>query len=789
MAAMGPGSNPEERSSARLPWLVGALGVLTVLSPSWLLGWVPVRGDSLVYFWPLRERLAAALSRGELPLYDLLCGNGAPLLLNPQTGALYPPHLLYAVAPVSWVLAWLHAGHLLLLTAGCGVLLRRLGYRGAPAVIGALTVGLGGAMLSASAMQDKLYSLAWAPWLLASVLALVHRECGVPAGAATWRPGAALGAIAPAAMMVLAGGLDMVVMAGLLALLAAAWDGGRRPLGSVGALWRGAAAVGCLAAAAGLTAVVWWPFWEWRHATTPGAFIATDVLMSRSLSGSHLLGLISPNAGYRPEVSEVQLPWSTGPTLFYLPGLYAGGAGLVLGLAGLVRGLRRPGAARWAAAGALVAGGLAVGSALPPVAWCLQNVPVLDQIRYPQKWALIGALVGAVLVAEGARWVVDAGRVALAPRRLGGATLLGGVVLVVIGGVGRQLGGEAGAAWWDLVFAAGAAVGLGGVVVQMLLRAGPADRGPANRGSARARARWAALAVALVLFDLAVSNGPLAPVRPPGQALATPPVVALLTAQPGPVRVFPYSYLASGMAPPGPQGPWRHEIARESLLPGVASAYGLAQPYGWLIGQPAAVQEHFVSLGREPLPQRIHELRLAGVTHLLANTQQDAESLAATPGVRRLADGLVQGPATTLEVLAIDGPLPDARWVPAGDAAAVGRPLEGATDSGHRYEATVDAPLPGQVVWLRPHDPYWLAWVDGEPVATAVANGYQLAVLVPAGEHVVRLEYRVPALAVGGGISGGFALVLLGFALGAVWWWRRRGGSDRRILASGSLLE
>ncbi len=766
---MRPLAATDARATRRTPWVVGALGLVAVLAPSWLLGRVPVRGDALAYFWPLRVRLAEALSRGALPRYDLLCDNGAPLLLNPQTAALYPPHLLYAIAPVSWCIAWLHAGHLLLLTGGCGVLLRRLGYRGVPAVIGSLTVGLGGTMMSLSAMQDKLYSVSWAPWLLAALLAVVHRGRDAPAARIQGRAGEALVAIAAASMMVLAGGLDVVVMVGLLALPTAAWDAGRRPLSSPAAWRRTGVALGCLAAAAGLTAVVWWPFWDWRHATAPGPFTSPEVWSSRALGISHLAGLISPNAGYVPALDELRLPWARGVTWFYLPGLYAGGAGLVLGLAGLVRGLRHPGPPRYAGVGALAALGVAAGGALPPVAWCLQHTPVLDQIRYPQKWVLIAALLGAVLVAEGARWVMTAGPRALAPRRLGGATLAAGLVAVVAGGVGRQLGTGTGLAWWDLLFGAGVAVGVGGIAVQLLLRARPAA--PA---APRPWPGWGALAVVLVLVDLALGNTPLAPLRPAAEVVTPPPVVTVLRAQPEPVRVFPYSYLASGTGPPGPEGPWRHEIARASLLPGIAAAFGLAQPFGWVVGQPEAVTRHFVSLGREPLPRRVEALRLAGVTHLLANTRADADALAGTPGVSRLAGGIVQGPVATLEVLAIDDPLPDARWVPAADSPDAGRPLADVVDLGHHVEARVEAPRDGYVVWLRPHDPYWRAWVDGVPAATEVAHGFQLAVRVPAGIHEVRLEHVVPALHLGGVVSGVSALVLLGGALAVGWRGRRR---------------
>ena len=62
--------------------LLACLALLVALYPAWSKGLMPIRGDALTYFWPLREALASALQQGTLPLYELTNNGGTPLWLK-----------------------------------------------------------------------------------------------------------------------------------------------------------------------------------------------------------------------------------------------------------------------------------------------------------------------------------------------------------------------------------------------------------------------------------------------------------------------------------------------------------------------------------------------------------------------------------------------------------------------------------------------------------------------------------------------------------------------------------
>jgi hypothetical protein len=735
------------------PLVVAAAAVAVALAPSWLLGRVPIRSDALAYFWPLRARLAEALAGGELPLYDTLNDAGTPLLLNPQTAALYPPHLLYALLPLGWAYAWLHAGHLALLGVGTLRLVQRLGYGTTAASLGALTVALGGVALSVSAMQDKLFALAWAPWALAGLLAAVDRG-----GSRRGRVGGGLAAIAALALAVLGGGLDVVVMTVLVGVPLAALDGGRSRPSARAFVHRGAIATGCVVGAGLVAAVQWLPFADWLGTTDWSAGAAPAELLSRSLRPHHLLGLVCPNAGYVPALDSLRFPWRPpDPILFYQPGSYMGGAGLWLAAVGAVHGVRRPGPARVAAVGVGICLVLALGPALAPVGWAETQLPLLSMIRYPHKWAMLAALLGAVLVAEGVRALrAPSERPRLTVAVVAAAAATSGM-LALAALVAPAVSDPVATVSWRQLFGGGAAAC--GIAAAVCLLLGWSAR---VRGGAL-RAALPGLAVALCAADLVLFNLPLAPVEEPAIAWAPSAAAATLASEAPPVRVFPFSYTAAGVYPDPNPGASLTQVLRESLFPGIPVGHGFVLPFGWLVMHPVHLRDTYAGLGPLPMAERLSRLRLAGVTHLLVHREEHLAPLLAIPTVA-LVD-TVHGAACSVSILRLDAPLPDVRWTPRGDPTASGARVRIVTDGGGRFEARVHGDESGRLVWLRPWDPYWVATVDGAPVATERVNGHQLSIPVEPGDQVVALAYRVPSLAVGAGVSLVSSLGLLAVAL------------------------
>ncbi len=728
------------RRDPGLPVLVAAAGVAAALAPAWLLGRVPIRSDALAYFWPLRARLAEALSRGELPLYDALNDAGTPLLLNPQTGALYPPHLLYALLPLGWAYAWIHAGHLALLGAGTLRLLQRLGYGRTDAAFGALTVALGGTALSVSAMQDKLLALAWAPWAMAGLLAAVD------GGASRHRRVAGgLGAVASLALAILGGGLDVVVMTMLVGVPLAALAGGQTG-GSPGAVARrGVLASACVVAGGAVAAIQWLPFLDWIGTSDWSTGADPAELLTRSLRVHHLAGLVSPNAGYLPASDTLRFPWRPDEVvLFYQPGGYLGGAGLWLAMLGAGVGLRRAGPARIALIGTAICLILSLGPAIPPVGWAEVNLPLLSMIRYPHKWAMPAALLAAVLVAEGAR-ALRGGR---GGPRLGGglvaAALLASGSFAVAAAIGPA--GDPGGAvsWRQLLVGAAAAMGAGAFALWLLWRA-------SRQTGMASRVVLPGLAVAVLAADLALFNLPLAPVEDPAEAWAPPGAAQVLADEPGPTRIFTFSYTAYGVFPEAEPGTSLTAVLRESLFPGIPAAHGFAMPLGWLVMHPVSLAESYAALGPLPLAERLRRLRLAGVTHLLVHRQDHLEALRTSPALDEVAT--VDGPACRVSILRIRNALPDVRWTPRDDPGAQGGPVTVALDHNGRFEGRVHGAEAGRLVFVRPWDPRWVASVDGQAVATERVNGHQLSIPLEPGHHTVTLAYEVPTLIHGAAMS------------------------------------
>jgi prepilin-type N-terminal cleavage/methylation domain-containing protein len=77
-------------------------------------------------------------------------------------------------------------------------------------------------------------------------------------------------------------------------------------------------------------------------------------------------------------------------------------------------------------------------------------------------------------------------------------------------------------------------------------------------------------------------------------------------------------------------------------------------------------------------------------------------------------------------------------------------------------EVVIDAGLDadGWVVLRDAFAPGWRATVDGRPATIARANSLFRAVHVPRGRHVIRFEYRPPAIAAGLTLTGMAAIIL-----------------------------
>jgi hypothetical protein len=94
------------------------------------------------------------------------------------------------------------------------------------------------------------------------------------------------------------------------------------------------------------------------------------------------------------------------------------------------------------------------------------------------------------------------------------------------------------------------------------------------------------------------------------------------------------------------------------------------------------------------------------------------------------------------------------------------------SSSPRREEVTYRAGEPGRLLFARLAWPGYSATVAGRPAEVVDGPAGLLAVEVPAGEHVLVLEYRSPGLRAGALVAATAAAVVL--VQSCAWWWSRR---------------
>ncbi len=350
---------------------VAALGLLA-LAVLWLT-WGPlVNGHALyfrdlqVFFIPLKQFLADALGRGELPFWNPGVSMGTPYFAEMQTAVLYPASWLLLLAEGNHGIGLLLAFHLLLAAAGAYGLARSMGLAAPAALASGAVFSLGGCMLSSANMINFMQALAWLPW----VLWAFERDAHMP-GPRSW----VLAALA-VGLQTLAGAPDVSIMTGLVVA-------GRQIMLASGGMrlaWlpRVAAAylVALLLASPQLLAT-----YELYSQSVRTAGLSLAEIQSYSLRFGDLLSLIRPPALSRED-------WNIAETFRggYVPlflSLYIGGIATAFALFALWA--RRGPAIFWL----LLAGAgvfLALGGNNPAAMWVYKTLAIF---RYPEKYVVL----------------------------------------------------------------------------------------------------------------------------------------------------------------------------------------------------------------------------------------------------------------------------------------------------------------------------------------------------------------------------------------------------------------
>jgi hypothetical protein len=140
-------------------------------------GKIPFFRDLGPYFYPMRFSLAEDLRSAALPLWNRHVAAGFPLLADFQSGAFYPPHLLFLLLPFFSAVSAIFLFHYCVAASGSYLLCRHWGYPPYLAMIGGVLFAFGGVVVSLTNLLNHFQAGVWLPWivLLAEKMFLSYR--------------------------------------------------------------------------------------------------------------------------------------------------------------------------------------------------------------------------------------------------------------------------------------------------------------------------------------------------------------------------------------------------------------------------------------------------------------------------------------------------------------------------------------------------------------------------------------------------------------------------------------
>jgi len=709
--------------------------------------------DTAAYSGPNLEATYRAWGDGRLPWWEPGVFGGTAFSANLQTAVYYPLKVVFWPLGAPGAMGAMTATHLFMLAFGMRHLARRTLHLAAPAGLVAAVVMVGaGATMVRTVRFEQIAVMAWIPWLLVAVDAVMAAGPG--------RRSRAVAACAVVtALLVLSGHPQQIYLG---AALTAAWvvgrlfdrrprTGGAEPDRIAHKLGRVALAGGLGLGIAALPLLTSLPLFE-VGALTP------DALLDQAKLDSYVLD---------PRVAAPALlgdPWAPPRALSHptpeAP-VYLGAAAFALAVVGAVVALTRGRGSRFpirATAAALIIA--AVGSALLAVGPYLEvyqvaaaTIPGLGQGRVPLRWLFLTTFVVAVLAAVGAHALRDH---LLDRRRSVVVAIVAGLVALVLVATTPVAGADGAPLTSRLTWIA--AVGLVAAAVLVALR----------RSNDRTRRNVLGLvAVAVVIVELGVParhsyaqalRGPESFVA--GSTSATSEFLAGQGAR----------YLALGGSD-----------ANTSLTSGGRTLDGydgglwLTEPY--VAAAEQLVDGPFDPLGRISdqieLPVDADALARLGVRYVVIDPHDHVVRTLGRPPedddeLNAAREAMV--PAWTGPVL-VDGPR-EVWENPRFRSEAIVYPTAGgeavAAEVNRRGPGEIDVVTTsdgGRLVVAEQAQPGWAVTVDGEGADLVEVDGFALGVELGPGTHEVELRYRPPGLALGLAVSLVSVAVGLGLAL------------------------
>ena len=311
--------------------------------------------------FPLAVFYHDALEAGRLPLWQDDLGLGFPLYAEGQIGAFYPPNWLFFRFEPLVALDLTRLVHLTLAGTGAGLLALRVAGSRQGALLAALIVAMGGAIVTKLEWWNVVAAYAWMPWVLLPLAAgRAPRRSEVVLAGLLW------------GVQALAGHPNTWLLTGVAALVLLV----RRP-------WPASmvriAVFGVVGAAVGAMQLV--PTALLRDVSARAGGLSADDLFLNAATPFDLIGAAFANAFLRASSTE----WDYATSWFpdgHFPlleaGLYVGLP--VLALAGIGARARR--ARRWLLLAAVMAL-IAIVAAFRPALWA--DIPLLNGLRAPVR--------------------------------------------------------------------------------------------------------------------------------------------------------------------------------------------------------------------------------------------------------------------------------------------------------------------------------------------------------------------------------------------------------------------
>jgi len=735
-----------------------------------LLLWRPLfNGETFFWGTPLLQfvpwlRLAASMWRmGHMPLWNPLVGCGAPLAANYQTGAFYPPNLLYLLLPVEVAIVWLTAFHLLL--AGWGMYRwgRAAGLSPFSSSIGGLAIsGSGFLVARAGLFPSIVFTFPWLPVWLWCAEELVQRGDG----RAVSRMGFALG------LGLLAGHAQTAFYGGILLSAYLIFRIARMRASALP--WK-AITMKCAIAMAlgvGLAAIQLLPTAGLMLLSQRSGGVRYDLAMTYSFWPWRILTLFAPDLFGNPGRGDY---W--GYASYWEDAGYIGLLPLLLALwAVLGRRTRREVSTFWAGV-ALVALAFALGRNTPLFPLLFRYLPTFNWFQAPARWLAVVTVALAILGALGAeQWPGG-----IPGRRYGAWGIVAGLAMILGGVAARQVVSGIPATFGPAVIRLGATLVVAGV-----LALAKCDR-----------LWWKGTVLGFIALDLLLACRPLIPTLERSLYHTPSGMAAALSREPGPVRIYwpadlrnpgsdhdaeyrvRFAYLAFNDFGPRNVAWW--EQMHEILLPNTAMLDGLASANNFDSLLPAWYWDIAARVVAHP-----SLLRVMGVTHVISDRpwpggeEVAAQQTALSQVVAfRLPDSLGRAWVVPKARHAAREEMLELLTAPDFDPATevLLEQQEEAFQatppaSGMRYAllSLQDTPncvtirltldTPGYLVLADTWYPGWKATVDGRPARLMRANYAFRAVWLERGEHTVKMVYR-PRSVVAGGIISMMALLAL----------------------------